>query len=123
MKRSVVLAMCLLSGVVVHAANYPFQVLIPRPANSALDPGEAAISPHHRIFRAYPDVEYNIRAAVTWPSPVEAGSPHSVSVRVTDAEGTQVTRTWTLTSSILMFAGSGPPDTTSPSSPRGLRQR
>jgi hypothetical protein len=88
----------------VKAANYSLEIIQPQPN----------LNTQNRFYKAYPGLEYNVRMAVaggdiltgsnsfpvpsgmnidgrgeiTWPNPTEASSPHSVSVRVTDSEGT-----------------------------------
>jgi len=93
------------------AANYPLELTNIR----------AGMSPNSRIARAYPGIEYNIRAAVvggaypyvyslsnapsgmtinsqtgtiSWPNPQANASP---TIIVRDSEGTQVSATWTIT--------------------------
>src|SRR5262245_8720973 len=43
---------------------YPLQVILPRPADTAPDPGQPTLSPDHFTLWAYPGVEYRMRAAV-----------------------------------------------------------
>jgi len=95
------------------AANYPLELINPKPASA---PGQAASS---RIYRAYPALEYNIRAAViggafpytfaltnapagmsvdargviVWSNPQATATP---TLTVRDSEGAQVTATWTI---------------------------
>lgn len=94
-------------------ANYPLELTNIKPA------GSVGFDATHRIFRAYPGLEYNIRAAVIggaypytfplsnapsgmtvdargvvrWPSP---DSTASATIVVRDSEGTQVSATWTI---------------------------
>lgn len=105
----------------VEPARYPLELVLPRAADSspAAGDGSPAISAGHRIFRAYPGLEYNIRAVVLggsypfqfrlttapagmtidartgeirWPEP--AGVSAQPTITVTDAEGTVRTSTW-----------------------------
>jgi hypothetical protein len=96
------------------AANFPLEITNIKPA------GTGGLSANHRIFRAYPGVLYNIRAAViggaypfvyslttapsgmtinaqtgeiNWPDPQATAS---ATIRVQDREGTVVTSTWTI---------------------------
>lgn len=97
------------------AANYPLEIINIKPV------GTDGMTANNRIFRAYPGIEYNIRTAVIggaypytyglrnapsgmtihestgeirWPNPQANASP---TVEVRDAEGTLVSRTWTIT--------------------------
>ena len=106
----------------VLAANYPLQLMHPRAAGTSSDNGGSAISEHHRIFWAYPGIEYNIRAAViggaypytyslsnapqgmtvdpstgtiSWPSPPQSATANPT-LTVTDQEGTSVSAAWTI---------------------------
>lgn len=92
------------------AANYPLEFANPR----------AGLSTNHRFRRAYPGIEYNVRAAVVggaypftyslsnapagmtidaitgeirWPSPQAAASP---TITVVDAEGTRISIAWSI---------------------------
>lgn len=109
------------------AANYPLQLISPRTAGTSSDVGGPNISSNHRIFWAYPGLEYNIRASViggaypytfalsnapagmtitsttgtiTWTNPTANATP---TLTVTDSEGTQVTGTWTITVDATRF--------------------
>jgi hypothetical protein len=102
------------------AANYPLELVQPRAVNTSPASGFPAITSTHRVFRAYPGLEYNVRAAVvggaypytyslsgapagmtinsttgvvTWTNP-QATSSATLTVR--DAEGTQVSSAWTI---------------------------
>lgn len=104
------------------AANYPLQLISPRAAGTSPDAGGPAISQNHRIFWAYPGLEYNIRASViggaypftytlsnapagmtvnpatgtiVWLNPPN-GATATPTITVTDMEGTTVTGTWTI---------------------------
>jgi hypothetical protein len=92
---------------------FPLEIIQPRP-NLGLQ---------NRFYKAYPGLEYNVRLAViggaypytfelsegppdmtmdtrgeiTWPTPTEAGSPHTVSARVTDVFGSSTEVSWTIT--------------------------
>ena len=98
----------------VRAANYPLEVTNIRPA------GTGGLTANYRVYRAYPGLEYNIRAAVvggaypytftlsdaptgmtvdargviSWPSPQASASP---TLTVRDQEGSQVSATWNIT--------------------------
>jgi hypothetical protein len=100
-------------GVPAYAANYPLELTNIKPA------GAGGISASARIYRAYPGLEYNIRAAViggsypytfvlsdapagmtidgrgviSWPSPQQDATP---TITVRDTDGTQVASTWTI---------------------------
>lgn len=100
------------------AAVNPLEIANIKPAGT----GDPAINPAHRIFRAYPGIEYNIRAAViggsypyvfslssapegmtinsqtgeiTWSNPQASAGP--IILKVTDSEGTSVTTSWSIT--------------------------
>ncbi len=100
------------------AAVNPLEIANIKPAGT----GNPAINPGHRIFRAYPGIEYNIRAAViggaypyvfslssapegmtinsqtgeiTWSNPQASAGP--IILKVTDSEGTSVTTSWSIT--------------------------
>jgi hypothetical protein len=93
------------------AANFPLELATPR----------AGMSANHRMARAYPGLEYNVRAAVVggaypytysltnapdgmqinagtgeivWLNPQASASP---TLTVVDAEGSRVSTTWTIT--------------------------
>jgi len=107
------------------AANYPLQILIPRTAGTAPDAGRPTISPNHRIFKAYPGIQYNIRAAIiggtypftfslsnapagmtinsstgeiSWPTPTD-GTTVTPTITVVDSDAlpTQLSASWTIT--------------------------
>jgi len=113
----------------VLAANFPLEIINIKPAGT----GNPAIPSTNRIFRAYPGLEYNIRPAVigglypftyslgnapagmtinastgeiTWPNPQSNSS--TITLSVTDAEGTTVNTTWaiTVTTSDFLFVDS-----------------
>lgn len=96
------------------AANYPLEIIQPR----------AGLDTKNRYYKAYPGIEYNVRAAViggvfpyvyelstapsgmtinqdtgliSWPNPTTSGSPYTVTLKVTDSESTNLTITWTIT--------------------------
>lgn len=98
-------------------SNFPIEITNIKQAST----GDPAISPTNRIFRAYPGIEYNIRAAViggvypytyslsnapsgmtidedtgeiTWPDPQSNAGP--ITLSVTDQEGTTVTAQWSI---------------------------
>lgn len=104
------------------AANYPLQLMHPRAVGTTSEPGGPAINEHHRIFWAYPGLDYNIRAAViggvfpytyalsnapagmtidritgtiSWANP-PAGAQATPTLTVTDQEGTVVSSPWTI---------------------------
>jgi hypothetical protein len=104
----------LLLAVPVQAANYPLEITQP----------QANLNVTNRFYKAYPDLPYEVRLAVvgglypyqfslgtapagmsidahrgtiTWPHPVELGSPHQVQATVVDGEGNQQTVSWTIT--------------------------
>ncbi len=105
----------------VETARYPLELVLPRAADSSpsSDDGSPTVSGEHRIFRAYPAIEYNIRAVVLggsypfrfhltdappgmtidartgeirWPNPT--GSRIRPTITVTDAEGTERSSSW-----------------------------
>lgn len=100
------------------AANFPLEIINIKPAGT----GDPAIPSSNRIFRAYPGVEYNIRAAVvgglypfsyslysgpagmtidsstgeiSWPNP--QSNSGTITLSVTDAENTTATTNWAIT--------------------------
>lgn len=104
----------------VFSANYPLELVSPRAVGTVPATGNAAIRHTHRVFKAYPGLEYNVRAVVVggaypysfsltgapagmtidnstglivWPSPTEDVSP---TITVTDSEGTRASSTWTI---------------------------
>jgi len=101
----------------LHAAYNTLEIINIKPAGT----GSPAISKNHRIFRAYPGIEYNIRAAVIggmypykyslsnapngmiinettgvirWPNPQT--SAESIRLTVTDSENHTATSTWSI---------------------------
>lgn len=107
---SVVLAAALTAAASTGAANFPLELTNIRPGLSA----------SHRHARAYPGIEYNVRAAVvggaypytysltdapagmkidertgeiSWPGPQATASP---TISVVDSEGARVSATWTI---------------------------
>ncbi len=97
-----------------NTANYPLEIIQPQPN----------LNTSNRYYKAYPGIEYKVPIGVfggaypftyslttspsgmiidndtgiiTWSNPTTSGSPHPVTVNVTDAESTQVTRSWTIT--------------------------
>jgi hypothetical protein len=110
----------------LFAANMTLEIINIKPAGT----GSPAIPSTNRIFRAYPGIEYNIRAAVigglypytyslsiapsgmtidsrtgeiTWPNPTTGGSPHSCTIKVIDDEATEVTASWSISVSTSGF--------------------
>lgn len=98
----------------VLAANYPLEIIQP----------QEGLDTKNRFYKAYPGLEYNIRISVIggsypfthelvtcptgmtidtntgeilWPDPTIKGSPHSVSVKVADQEGSIDTVSWNIT--------------------------
>jgi hypothetical protein len=96
------------------AANYPLEIIQPR----------TGLDTKNRFYKAYPGLEYNVRLAViggaypfsyslttapsgmtinsntgviTWPNPIAASAPYSVTARVTDQEGSTASVPWTIT--------------------------
>lgn len=132
MKKIILLVLMLCLAGVAEAAFFPLEITNIKPAGT----GSPAIPTTNRIFRAYPGVEYNIRAAViggvypyayelttapsgmtinsrtgeiSWPNPNTSGSPHAATLRVTDSESTQVSASWdiTVTTSDFIFVQAG----------------
>lgn len=95
------------------AANFPLEIIQPR----------AGLNTSNRYYKAYPGLEYNVRMAViggeypyayelttapagmtidpstgkiVWENPTTTGSPHQVTVQVTDIESTRQSVTWTI---------------------------
>jgi hypothetical protein len=106
--------MLLFSTPYVYGANYSLEIIQPQPS----------LNTNNRFYRAYPGILYNVRAGViggaypytyslttfpsgmtinrttgeiSWSNPTTSGSPHSVTLSVTDTENTTVTRSWTIT--------------------------
>jgi hypothetical protein len=104
-------------------ARFPLELVSPREADTSPSPddGSPSISGGHRIFKAYPDLEYNIRAVVIggsypyrysltdapagmtidpntgeikWPQPT--GTSATPKITVVDAEGTTRGSKWTI---------------------------
>lgn len=120
----------------VEPSVYPLELVSPRAAGTfpSADSGTPAINAGHRIFKAYPGLEYNIRAAViggsypytfslanapsgmtinsrtgviVWPDPQANATP---TITVTDSESTQISSPWTIvvsTSGFKFFATTG----------------
>lgn len=105
------LAIAMAGGQPAYAANYPLEIANIR----------SGLGANNRIARAYPGIEYNIRAAVvggaypysylltnapsgmtisaqtgliSWPNPQASATP---TLTVVDSEGTRVSATWTIT--------------------------
>lgn len=101
---------------------YPLELVSPRAAGSlpSSDAGTPAMPAGHRAFKAYPGIEYNVRAVVlggsfpyvfslenapagmeidectgeiSWPSPSGSAEP---TLRVVDAEGNVQTSAWSI---------------------------
>lgn len=110
---ALVAALLLCLAAPVAAANYPLEITNIKPRSGG------GMSPQHRIYRAYPGLEYNIRAAViggaypytysltnapdgmtvdargtiVWSNPKANASP---TLTVRDAEGTIVSTSWSI---------------------------
>jgi hypothetical protein len=111
------------------AANYPLQLISPRGVGTSPESSGRTINSNNRIFRAYPGIEYNIRAAViggaypftysltnapagmtinsqtgeiSWPNPPD-GTSAAPTISVTDAEGTSESASWTITVTTSRF--------------------
>lgn len=94
-------------------ADYPLEIIQPR----------TGLSTSNRFYKQYPGIEYNVRMGVlgglypltysliaapsgvsinsatgeiVWVNPTALGSPHTITARVTDAEGTTQDITWPL---------------------------
>jgi hypothetical protein len=107
-----------------QAVNFPLEIINIKPAET----GDPAIPSTNRIFRAYPGIEYNIRAAVIggvypythslsnapsgmtinsrtgeiiWPNPQTDATNIQLSVK--DSENTTVSTTWSITVSTNGF--------------------
>lgn len=109
----------------LFAANYPLEIIQPQPN----------LSTANRYYKAYPGLEYKVpigvlggaypftyelmtapngmiidskSGVITWQNPTQSGSPHQVSVRVTDYEQNTVTISWpiTVTTSGFVFLDS-----------------
>lgn len=109
------LALLLITLLSAHsiAANYPLEIIQPQPN----------LTTQNRFYKAYPGLEYNVRLAViggefpfryeltnapqgmnidkrgeiSWPNPIESGTPYQVTATVTDAESTIRSVSWTVT--------------------------
>src|SRR5688572_3861262 len=69
-RRLLLASFVLVAGAPAFAANYPLELVSPRAVNTSPAAGYPAINSENRIFRAYPGMVYNIRAAViggAWP--------------------------------------------------------
>jgi hypothetical protein len=130
-RRTFQLGMALLvlfASMQTFAANYPLELVSPRAAGTSPASGNAAITAENRIFKAYPGIEYNIRAVIVggaypftfslsnapsgmtinprtgeirWPSPPAGTVTPTITVR--DAEGTERSSPWTITVSTAGF--------------------
>jgi hypothetical protein len=114
--------LALFASMQTFAANYPLELVSPRAVGTAPVSGNAAINAQNRIFKAYPGIEYNIRAVVVggaypysftlsgapagmtinaqtgeirWPNPT--GTSVTPTITITDSEGTTRTSPWTIT--------------------------
>ncbi|MDB4584480.1 right-handed parallel beta-helix repeat-containing protein [Draconibacterium sp.] len=105
------LLLCLLSAESI-AANYPLEIIQPRPN----------LDTKNRFYKAYPGLEYNVRLAViggefpyrfaltsapagmtidargeiTWENPIQSGTAYNVTVEVEDAQSTATSVSWTI---------------------------
>jgi hypothetical protein len=114
---------CLFTSIsTAYAANYPLELVSPRAVGTAPSSIAESITTQNRIFKAYPGIEYNIRAVVVggefpyvfslsgapggmtinrgtgeivWPNPT--GTTVTPTISVTDAEGTVRSASWTIT--------------------------
>lgn len=120
-RQVVTVALIALTATPAFAANYPLELVTPRAAGTSPAAGMPAIESRHRIFKAYPGLTYEIRAAViggaypyrfslsnapfgmtvdsntgvvTWPNPQETATPQ---LSVVDSEGATVSSSWTIT--------------------------
>ncbi len=102
------------------AANYPLEISNIKPA------GTGGLTSNNRIYRAYPGIQYSIRAGViggsypytftlsnapsgmtvdgrgniTWPNPQGSATP---TLTIRDTEGTQISTSWTVTADANAF--------------------
>lgn len=101
-----------------RAANYSLELVSPRAVGTAPGSGSASITSTNRIYKAYPGIEYNIRAVVVggaypyrfalsdapagmsieertglivWTNPQSDASP---TITVTDSEGARMSSSW-----------------------------
>jgi hypothetical protein len=103
------------------AASFPLRILHPRAVGTSPDAGAPAIEASHRIYWAYPGIEYNVRATVvggaypyryeltnapagmtidasgtiSWPDP--RANAADIALTVTDATGETVQESWSIT--------------------------
>lgn len=110
------LAALLIAPLQVSAANLPIEIINIKPAES----GSPAIPSTHRIFYAYPGIEYKVRAAVIggdypysyelsnapagmtvdtagyirWPNP--QANADNIGLRITDSAGGYIDTTWSI---------------------------
>jgi hypothetical protein len=114
MRRLFFIVTILLIPFKLIAATYNLEITAP----------QASLDTSSRWYKAYPGLEYKVPVGVfggaypftytlttyptgmtihpttgiiTWSNPTTENSPHSVTVSVTDAESTTVTRSWTIT--------------------------
>lgn len=110
-------ALCIIAGLCIstaQASNFPLKIIQP----------QQNLDVNNRFYRAYPNLEYNVRPGVTggnypyryslttapngmsistttgeitWPTPQESDTPYSVSLLVTDASGNTLSASWTVT--------------------------
>lgn len=119
--QALIIASGLAASGAALAANYPLELVSPRAVGTSPASGWAQITAGNRIFKAYPGLEYNIRAVVTggaypyefslsnapagmtinpvtglivWPNPQANAAP---TITVTDAEGTRASSSWAIT--------------------------
>lgn len=112
--RAAALAALLALCSAAHGALLALEIIAPR----------AGLSTTNRYYKAYPGLEYKVPIAaiggrypnsysltggpsgmsvdsstgvLAWPNPTTSGSPHSVTVQVTDALGATASVTWTIT--------------------------
>ncbi len=114
MRKHIFVIVFILFSVPCFAATYNLEIISP----------QASLDTNSRWYKAYPGLEYKVPIGVfggvypftyslttyptgmtihpttgiiTWSNPTAVGSPHSVTVSVTDSEATTVTRSWTIT--------------------------
>lgn len=105
-----------------YFSNYTLELISPRESGTTSEVSTPTMPSGHRIFKAYPGIEYNIKAVVlggaypytyslsnepsgmtvnastgviSWANPT--GTTETPTLTVTDALGTQVSEAWTIT--------------------------
>lgn len=114
MRKTLIAFLLWLVAVPIFGATYNLEIISPQPS----------LDTNSRWYKAYPGLEYKVPVGVfggeypftyalttypsgmtinastgiiTWSNPTTSGSPHNVTVSVTDSESTTVTRSWTIT--------------------------